>query len=71
MIDADGSLTSPGVDVVLDLENGLELDDLRNRVGNYAAPHGRPTERIPVLLDTLRALLSQVDQLAPAAMATR
>ena len=36
MTAADGVLTSPGVDVVLDLENGLELDDLRKRVGNYA-----------------------------------
>ena len=36
MIAADGVLTSPGVDVVLDPEKGIDLDDLRKRVGSYA-----------------------------------
>jgi hypothetical protein len=57
MTDGDGLPASLGLKVLLDLERGLALDDLRERVGNYAVETGYDSslnilrERVGAALD--------------------
>lgn len=59
MTDVDALAMSPGLRVVLDMERGLDLEDLRQRVGDYATATGYDAS-----LSTLRERTGGVVDLA-------